>query len=109
YWHLLCQLISGVHTQAERAQTMSLTYDLYWSFRSPYSYLVTPRLAALERDYDVTCNVRPVHPIAVRSPEFFDASDPLWFSYFMRDVFRSAQYVGLPLRWPTPDPVARDP
>jgi len=88
---------------------MTLSYDLYWSFRSPYSYLVTPRLAALERDYEVACNVRVVHPIAVRQPEFFDASDPLWFSYFMRDVFRSAEYVGLPLRWPTPDPVARDP
>ncbi len=24
-----------------------LTYDLYWSFRSPYSYLVTRRLRAL--------------------------------------------------------------
>jgi 2-hydroxychromene-2-carboxylate isomerase len=88
---------------------MSLTYDLYWSFRSPYSYLATPRLAALERDYDVTCNVRVVHPIAVRQADFFDKSDPLWFSYFMRDVFRSAQFVGLPFRWETPDPVYRDP
>jgi 2-hydroxychromene-2-carboxylate isomerase len=88
---------------------MSLSYDLYWSFRSPYSYLVTPRLVALEREFDVACNVRVVHPIAVRQPEFFDNNDPLWFSYFMRDVFRSAEYVGLPLRWPTPDPVYRDP
>lgn len=88
---------------------MSLSYDLYWSFRSPYSYLVTPRLVALEREFDVACNIRIVHPIAVRQPEFFDNSDPLWFSYFMRDVFRSAEYVGLPLRWPTPDPVQRDP
>jgi len=23
---------------------MTLTYDLFWSFRSPYSYLVVPRL-----------------------------------------------------------------
>jgi 2-hydroxychromene-2-carboxylate isomerase len=88
---------------------MGLTYDLYWSFRSPYSYLVTPRLVALEHEFDVTCNVRVVHPIAVRQPEFFDHNDPLWFSYFMRDVFRSAQFVDLPLRWPTPDPVYRDP
>ena len=27
---------------------MTLTYNLYWSFRSPYSYLVTPRLVALD-------------------------------------------------------------
>ena len=86
---------------------MTLTYDLYWSFRSPYSYLVTPRLVALEREYDVTCNVRPVYPLAVRTPEFFDR-DPLWLSYFMVDVFREAAFLGLPFRWPRPDPVQRD-
>lgn len=86
---------------------MTLAYDLYWSFRSPYSYLVTPRLAALERDFDVTCNVKPVYPLAVRTPEFFDR-DPLWLSYFMVDVFREAAFVGLPFRWPRPDPVQRD-
>ena len=87
---------------------MTLTYDLYWSFRSPYSYLVTPRLVALERIYDVQANVRPVYPIAVRQPEFFTSNDPLWLSYFMRDIARSAEFVGLPLRWPQPDPVVMD-
>ena len=48
---------------------MTLRYDLYWSFRSPYSYMVTPRLMALERDYDVACQVRPVYPLAVRTPD----------------------------------------
>ena len=47
---------------------MTLQYDVYWSFRSPYSYLVTPRLVALEREYDVRCNVRVVYPLAVRTP-----------------------------------------
>src|SRR5258706_10022769 len=107
---LIMPIVAGRQSwPALGAPLMTLSYDLYWSFRSPYSYLVTPRLLALERDYDVTCNVRVVHPIAVRQPQFFDASDPLWFSYFMRDVFRSAQFVGLPFRWPTPDPVTRDP
>ena len=32
---------------------MTLAYDLFWSFRSPYSYLITHRLVALERDFDV--------------------------------------------------------
>jgi 2-hydroxychromene-2-carboxylate isomerase len=45
---------------------MTLEHDLFWSFRSPYSYLVTPRLIELEREYDVKTNVRPVYPIAVR-------------------------------------------
>ena len=84
---------------------MTQTYDLYWSFRSPYSYMVTPRLLKLEAEYDVACNVRPVYPLAVRTPEFFDSRDPLWFRYFMTEVFREAAYLGLPFRWPRPDPV----
>ena len=87
---------------------MSLDYDLYWSFRSPYSYLLVPRLQALEAECDVACRVRPVYPLAVRTPEFFDNRDPLWTSYFMVDVFREAAYLGLPFRWPRPDPVQRD-
>ncbi|MBX9944073.1 MAG: DsbA family protein [Reyranella sp.] len=87
---------------------MTLRYDLYWSFRSPYSYLVTPRLVALEKAYDVEANVRVVYPIAVRQPDFFVHNDPLWVTYFMRDVFRSAEFVGLPLAWADPDPVAMD-
>lgn len=88
---------------------MTLTYDLYWSFRSPYSYFLTSRLVALEAEYDVRGNIRPVLPIAVREPEFFDAQDPLWFSYFARDTHRVAEHLGLPFRWPRPDPVTRDP
>ncbi|MES1974368.1 MAG: DsbA family protein [Pseudomonadota bacterium] len=87
---------------------MTLGYDLYWSFRSPYSYLVTPRLVELERDYDVAATVRVVYPIAVRQPDFFTSNDPLWLSYFMRDIFRSAEFVGLPFRWASPDPVKMD-
>lgn len=87
---------------------MTLRYDLFWSFRSPYSYFVTERLVTLEREYDVACDVRLVYPIAVRSPEFFQRNDPLWERYFMKDVFRTAEFLGLPFRWARPDPVQRD-
>ena len=87
---------------------MTLSYELYWSFRSPYSYLVTKRLVDLERNYDVSCHVRPVYPIAVRQPDFFANRDPLWFSYFMRDIHRCAEFLALPFRWPRPDPVTMD-
>jgi len=87
---------------------MTLTYDLYWSFRSPYSYLVTGRLVELERDHDVRCTVRVVYPIAVRQPAFFDKNDPLWVQYFMRDVYRTAEYLGLPFSWARPDPIKMD-
>ena len=88
---------------------MTLTYDLYWSFRSPYSYMVAPRLLALDADYDAASNVRVVYPLAVRTPEFFENRDPLWFSYLLKDVFREAAYLGLPFRWPRPDPVPQAP
>ena len=87
---------------------MTLEYDLFWSFRSPYSYLVTSRLVAMERDYDVKCNVRVVYPIAVRQPEFFANSDPLWFTYLAKDTYRTAAFLGLPFHWPRPDPVVMD-
>jgi 2-hydroxychromene-2-carboxylate isomerase len=87
---------------------MPLNFELYWSFRSPYSYFVTKRIVALERDYDVSCIVRVVYPIAVRQPEFFDHNDPLWVQYFMRDIFRCAEFLGLPFGWPRPDPVVMD-
>ena len=87
---------------------MTHTVDLFWSFRSPYSYIVVPKLLELERDWDAQVNVRPVLPIAVRQPEFFAHADPLWTSYLMRDCVRSAEFAGLMLRWPRPDPVVMD-
>ena len=87
---------------------MTLTYDLFWSFRSPYSYLITHRLVALERDYDVRGEIRPVYPLAVRTPAFFDGRDPLWYSYLQLDIRREAEFLGVPIRWPRPDPVQID-
>ena len=87
---------------------MTHRVDLYWSFRSPYSYLVLPRLAELERTRDVAVDIRVVSPIAVRQPDFFANAKPQWFSYFMADCHRCAQFLGLPFRWPRPDPVVMD-
>lgn len=88
---------------------MTLSYDLFWSFRSPYSYLLTPRLVDFEFEFDVRCNVRIVYPIAVRQADFFANADPLWMSYLIRDTYRTAEFLGLPYRWPSPDPVLMDP
>jgi 2-hydroxychromene-2-carboxylate isomerase len=88
---------------------MTLSIDLFWSFRSPYSYLATPRLVAMQRDYDLHINVRPVYPLAVRSGEFFGQVNPMWVPYLMRDTYRISQMLGMPYRWPRPDPVVVDP
>lgn len=88
---------------------MTLSFDLYWSVRSPYSYLATPRLYELQQNFDVECRVRPVLPHALRDPGAVGRRDALWLGYFKRDIVRTAAFLGLPLKWPFPDPVATDP
>ena len=78
---------------------MTLEYDLFWSFRSPYSYLVTKRLIEFERDYDVKANVRPVYPIAVRIPGFFKQVNPMWPPYLLKDTVRIAEMEGFKARY----------
>jgi 2-hydroxychromene-2-carboxylate isomerase len=63
----------------------------------------------MQRDYDLNINVRPVYPLAVRSGEFFGQVNPMWIPYLMRDTYRISQMLGLPYRWPRPDPVVVDP
>ena len=82
-----------------------LSIDVFWSFRSPWSYLATPRLADWQQQYRLEVNFRPVYPIAIRTPEFFDTVHPLWPRYLMLDVHRVAEFLGLPFVWPRPDPV----
>lgn len=84
---------------------MTLKVEVYWSFRSPWSYLATPRLADWQRRYNLQVNFRPVYPIAIRTPDFFSNVHPLWFPYFMRDVHRVAEFLELPFQWANPDPV----
>lgn len=79
--------------------------DVFWSFRSPWSYLATPRLRKWQECYDLTVNFRPVYPIAIRTPDFFHNVPAQWQSYFMTDLQRVAEYLELPLVWPQPDPV----
>jgi len=84
---------------------MTLEVEVFWSFRSPYSYLATPRLAEIERTYDVELSIRPVYPLAVRVDGFFERQDPRWPMYVVRDAFRTAQMLGMPFGPPRPDPI----
>lgn len=81
------------------------TVDVFWSFRSPYSYLATKRLRALPQKWEVRVRPRPVYPIAIRTPEFFSEVRPQWVPYLMRDIVRLSQFLGLPLGPLNPDPV----
>jgi len=86
---------------------MTLSVDVYWSFRSPYSYLATPRLVELAARYDLEVRVRVVYPIAVRIPDFFATVNPLWPPYLVADCKRLAEFHGVPFAWPRPDPVVQ--
>jgi len=88
---------------------MTFPVEVFWSFRSPYSYLATGRLVDLEKLYHLEIGVRPVLPLAVRDPDFFQKVNPLWPPYLMRDTVRVAEYHGIDYRWPRPDPVVQIP
>jgi 2-hydroxychromene-2-carboxylate isomerase len=87
---------------------MTLSFDYYFSFRSPYSYLSSPRVEELVERYDIVPRMRFVLPIAVRIPGFFKNVNPLWPPYLLRDTFRIAQMHNIPYRWPKPDPIVMD-
>ena len=87
---------------------MTLTADLFFSFRSPYSYLAVGRYRQLAEDYAVDIALRPVYPLAIREPDFFERNHPNWLRYTMLDMFRVAQFEGIPFGPPRPDPIVQD-
>jgi 2-hydroxychromene-2-carboxylate isomerase len=82
--------------------------DLFYSFRSPYSYLLLPPLEEARRRYALEVKIRPVYPLAIRTPDFFTRTDRLFAPYLMRDTKRVAEMGGIPYAWPKPDPVVMD-
>lgn len=87
---------------------MTLHADLYFSFRSPYSYLAIGRYRALADIFDVDIALRPVYPLAIREPDFFERNHPNWLGYTLRDMIRVAKFHGIPLVPPKPDPIVQD-
>ena len=88
---------------------MTLSVDLFWSVRSPYSWLSIDRIMKMSQDYELEVNVRQVYPIAIRNPEFFKKVDPKFMKYLMLDFMRMAEYLEIPCTgFPTPDPVVQD-
>ena len=87
---------------------MTLSVDLFFSFRSPYSYLALPRTLKLVAEYDATVNIRPVYPLAVRVPGFFKRANPQFARYVVLDSSRVAKHENIPFRFPRPDPIAQD-
>ncbi|MEM7097607.1 MAG: DsbA family protein [Pseudomonadota bacterium] len=86
----------------------SASIDVYWSFRSPYSYLVTPDLVRLRDEFQVSVQMRIVYPIAIRDPSLvFD--NPNKARYIVMDSRRRAEFLDLPFVMPArPDPVVQN-
>ena len=87
---------------------MNAHVDLFWSFRSPYSYLAMPGALRLEEDFAVEVRFRPVLPLAVRDPSFFSPDNVKRARYIRVDFPRRAQMLGMPHAWPSPDPIVQD-
>ena len=87
---------------------MTLHADLYWSYRSPYSYLAMGRYREMVAKYDFEINFKPVYPLAIREPDFFERNHPNWMGYTFRDIFRLSEYLDIPMQPPKPDPIVQD-
>jgi 2-hydroxychromene-2-carboxylate isomerase len=87
---------------------MTLSVDLFFSFRSPYSYLALPKTLKLVADYDAKVVLRPVYPLAVRVPGFFKRTNPQFARYVVLDSSRVAKHENIPFRFPRPDPIVQD-
>lgn len=87
---------------------MTLQADLFFSFRSPYSYLAIGRYRAMAEEYDLSIALRTVWPIAIRDPGILFTGNPNVGRYIFIDAARSAQMLGIPYRWPRPDPVVQN-
>ena len=87
----------------------TLTFDLFWSMRSPYCYLALDRVIEIQRRYNVEIGLRVIYPIAIRDPDFFKTrASKHYRPYLLMDTMRLAEYYGIPFRRPIPDPVVQD-
>ena len=87
---------------------MTTTVDLYYTMRSPYCYIATHMLRGLTEEYDIGFAVKPVYPLAVSDPSFFEKVNPMWPPYLAKDTRRIAARLDIPFHWPRPDPIVQD-
>ena len=84
--------------------------DLYFSYRSPYSYLILPRMLKLKEKYDIEINFKVVYPIAIRMPEWFEGKNIFTYFFFkMIDMRLQAKKLGIPFTTKLrPDPIRQN-
>jgi len=83
--------------------------DLYFSYRSPYSYLILPRMLKLKNEANIDINFKLVYPIAIRMPEWFEKKNMFFFLSIMSDFKKKAKLLEMPLNLPVkPDPIKQN-
>ena len=88
-----------------------LEVDVFYSMRSPYSYLALFRLAYLHSSFNVNVNVRVIFPVAARTRhDSGHAGSGRWYfyGYSVLDMPRTGEYQGIPFRYANPDPILQD-
>ena len=83
--------------------------DLYFSYRSPYSFLILPRMLELEEKYETDINFKIVYPLAIRKPEFFDKKGLPYFLALSLDANKKARRLGMSFTTKLkPDPIVQN-
>lgn len=88
---------------------MRLLVEVFWSFRSPYCYILMPRLMKIVAEYDINVEIKIVHPAAIRNPAYFAKMNSLARPYFLIDSARVAAFHNIGFRRPIPDPIEQHP
>jgi len=90
-----------------------LEVDVFYSMRSPYSYLSLSRLAYLNSNFNVNVNIKVIFPIAARTAKPGQSSGlgGRWYYWGYTaglDTVRTGRYEGIPFRFANPDPILAD-
>lgn len=62
----------------------------------------------MAEEYDLDISLRVVWPIAIRDPDILFTGNPAAPRYILMDSSRAAAHLGMPFRWPRPDPVVQN-
>lgn len=96
-------------------QQNPLKVDVFYSMRSPYSWLSLHRLTWLNSFYNCDVTIKVIFPVAVRTPAAFGGGSGhkgggRWYKWAdtVHDAARSGKFQGVPFRFADPDPVMQN-
>jgi len=87
---------------------MAAPIDFYFDFSSPYGYFASEKIDALAAKYgrDVTWRPYLLGVVFKTTGSAPLTSIPIKGAYHLRDMVRTAKYLGVPYRHPSPFPIS---